>query len=211
MVLDKVHEVQEIGKGNTPCIVAIDKGGSIILGVPHKIRIPHRTTKIKQTSYVTRICPSNYKHINGVNQCEVDTILFCEATNNELLKWELEVNITFYYSMEKTILIPDVFVECKFKNINWLAFLEYDTGSENHRNKDDFPVIREKLDKYRKYKLSEIWRDKYKRFPMILLVTEDEKRVQWFTNRCRELGLEGFGVYYKQYVKVLETLSRMSK
>ena len=210
MVIDKVHEVQEIGKGNTPCIVAIDKGGSIILGVPHKIRIPQRKTKFKQTYYVTRICPSNFRHINGINQCEVDTILFCEATNNELLKWKLEVATTFYYNQQEILFIPDVFVECKFKDKHWLAFIEYDTGSENHRNKDDFPVLSEKLDNYRKYKMSELWVDKYKYFPMILLVTEDEKRVHWFTSKCRGLGLQGFGIYHNKYTNFLEAVLGMS-
>lgn len=207
MLLDKVHEVQEIGKGNTPSIVAIDKGGSIILGVPHKKRITHRRTKIKETTYITRILPSNYKHINGVNQCEVDTILFCERTNNYLLEWNLEVATTFHYSGEEILFIPDVVMRLGFGDKQFLAFIEYDTGSEDFRRKDSFPTIYNKLRNYRRYKASKLWLDRYEKFPIILFVTEDSKRIPYVNQKCSEFGLRGVGIYYENYVDVLERLS----
>jgi hypothetical protein len=209
MILDKVHEVQEIGMGNTPCIVAIDKGGSILLGVPHKYRITHKLSKVKETSYITRILPLNYRHVNGVNQCEVDTILFCEDTNNELLKWEVEVSATFFYNNEKISLITDAFVELKFGARNCLIFLEYDTGSENARRTTDFPIIYNKLVNYRRYFRSSVWQDKYKVFPLLLLVTEDGNRIEYFNKKCKELGLRGYGVYYEKYTNALGILSEM--
>jgi hypothetical protein len=205
MCFDKIHEKQEIGKGNTPSILAIDKGGSIILGVPHKKRITHRTSIVKGIRYITRFLPSNYKHINGVNQIEVDTILFCEATNNDLLRWELEVATIFHHSGEEILFIPDIFMEIAFKK-PLLAFIEYDTGSENHRNKDSFPIIYNKLLNYRRYKASKLWVDKYAYFPIILLVTEDEKRIPYFNQKCKEFGLRGLGVYCENYTKILKGL-----
>jgi hypothetical protein len=207
MLLDKVHEVQEIGKGNTPSIVSIDKGGSIILGVPHKKRIAHHTSIVKGIHYITRILPSNYKHINGVNQTEVDTILLCEETNNDILRWELEVATNFKYGGEDILFIPDIFMEIRLKNDRrLLAFIEYDTGSENHRNKTDFPVIYDKLVNYRKYKMSSLWEEHYKYFPMVLLVTEDDKRIPYFNNKCQELELQGMGIYHENYTRVLRRL-----
>jgi hypothetical protein len=208
MVLDKVHEVQEIGKGNTPSIVAIDKGGSIILGVPHKKRITHKASTVKGITYITRNLPSNYRHINGVNQAEVDTILFCEHTNNDLLQWKLEVATTFHYNGEEKLFIPDAFMELRFGDKQFLAFLEYDTGSENLRKKNDFPIIYEKLQNYRRYKRSKLWIDKYAYFPVLLFVTEDENRIDYFNKKRREFGLEGVGIYYENYTDVLGHLAR---
>lgn len=206
MCLDKIHEVQEIGRGNTPSIVAIDKGGSIMLGVPHKKRITHRISTVKGMRYVSRFLPSNYKHINGVNQIEVETILFCENTNNDLLMWELEVATVFHYNGEEVLFVPDVAVEIAFEGRSFIAFIEYDTGSENHRNKNDFPIIYNKLRNYRRYKASKLWVGKYAYFPIILLITEDERRIPYFNDKCREFGLRGLGVYYKNYTKVLGVL-----
>lgn len=209
MIFDKIHEVQEIGRGNSPSIVAIDKGGSIILGVPHKRRITHRKTNFKGIDYITRILPSNYKHINGVNQTEVDTILFCERTNNDLITWKHEVATEFVYNREKILFIPDVFVELSFKDRQFLGFIEYDTGSENLRNKNDFPIIYNKLINYKRFKGSQLWVKDYKYFPVIMLVTEDEKRIPYFNSKCKELGLQGVGIYYEKYTMVLERLANM--
>lgn len=210
MILDKVHEVQEIGKGNTPCIVAIDKGGSILLGVPHRPRITQKKTNFKGISYVTRYLPINYKHINGINQTEVETILFCDEKGHDLVRWELEVSTIFQYNNEEIKFIPDVFVEIRFGEKNFLSFIEYDTGSEDHRNKNHFPTIYNKLINYNKYKTTKLWEDQYEYFPMILFVTEDSKRIQWFNNHCKEFGLRGLGVYYENYTDVLRRLAEMA-
>lgn len=209
MILDKVHEVQEIGKGNSPSIVSIDRGGSILLGIPHKKRITQKKTTCKGITYVTRTLPSNYKHIHGVNKTEVDTILFCEATNNKINRWKHEVATKFIYNGENILFIPDVLVEIQFDNKIFLGFIEYDTGSEDHRNKKDFPTIYEKLINYRKFKASKLWVNDYKYFPMILLVTEDDKRIPYFNKKCRELGLQGYGVYHENYVSFLTHLANM--
>lgn len=206
MIFDKVHEVQQIGKGNTPCIVSLDRAGSILLGVPHKKRITHRKTTFKGEDYITRILPLNYKHIFGINRTEVETILFCERTDNKILQWKHEVASEFIYGGVKILFIPDVFVELKLKAKQFLAFIEYDTGSENLRSKNDFPIIHEKLKNYKKYKKSNLWVDEYRYFPMILLVTEDDKRIEYFNDKCRELGLQGFGIYYENYTKWLDSL-----
>lgn len=206
MVLDKAHEEQEIGKGNKPSIVAIDKAGSMILDVPHKRRIIHRRSTFKGEYYVTRCLPSNYRHINGVNNTEVETILLCEETANKIVKWEHEKPLVFHHSGEKIHLIPDVFVEMDIDGKQLLFYLEYDTGSENHRYTTNFPIIHDKIIKYKKYRASRLWEEHHALFPLILLVTEDDKRVQYFRQKCKELGLKGFGVYHENYKDALKIL-----
>jgi hypothetical protein len=203
MCLDKAHEKQEMMKGNAPCTVALDKGGSILLGVPHKQRITHQRINIKGTEYLFRKLPSNYRHINGVNQTEVDTILFCEDNESEIIQWVLERPLDFHYNQEKIVLIPDVFLEMTMKEKPLFAYVEYDTGSENARFKDNFPIINNKLRNYRKYKSSKLWEDYAQYFPIIFLVTEDRNRIDYFKEKCREYGLQGYGIYYESYVKFL--------
>jgi hypothetical protein len=206
MCLDKAHEKQEIMKGNAPCTVALDKGGSILLGVPHKPRITHERINIKGTEYLFRKLPSNYRHINGVNQCEVDTILFCDNNEAELIQWVLEKPLEFHSHQEKTVIIPDVFLEVNMKTKPLFAYLEYDTGSENARFRDSFPIINSKLVNYKKYKASKLWKDYAPYFPIILLVTEDRNRIDYFKVKCKEYGLQGYGVYYESYDKFLRYL-----
>jgi hypothetical protein len=206
MCLDKTHEPQEIGKGSNPSIVSIDKGGSILLGVPHKQRISHIKNTVNGSEYITRKLPANYRHINGVNQLEVETILLCEEACNEIVQWKHEVGKQFYHGEEKIHLIPDVFMEIKLKKKPLLAFIEYDTGSENIRYREP-PIIRDKVMKYRKYKMSKLWVDDgLPYFPVILFVTEDEKRIKFFKEKCRESRLEGYGVYHEKYAKLLRHL-----
>jgi len=209
MVLDKVHEVQDYGRGNTPCTVALDKAGSIILGVPHKKRITHSKTIVKGVSYITRSLPINYKHIFGVNKTEVDTIEFCVKTGNKLVRWEHEVASNFVFNGENITFIPDVFAEMELGGKTFLGFIEYDTGSENLRNKSDFPIIGDKLKNYKRYKRSSMWQEYYDYFPIIMLVTEDNNRIPYFNNKCKELGLKGVGVYHENYTDVLEHLANM--
>jgi hypothetical protein len=209
MCLDKVHEVQEIGRGNTPCIVGLDKGGSMLLSVPHKKRISHRKSIVNGNTYITRMLPANFRHINGVNQLEVDTILFCEETENELIGWHHEKPQELHYGQEKVVVIPDVRMELKMREKPFYAFIEYDTGSENRGYKDRFPTIHEKIIKYRKFKASKLWVEEYPYFPMLLLVTEDDKRIPFFNQKCKENKLQGFGVYSESYVKFLKHLANM--
>lgn len=209
MVLDKVHEKQDLGKGNAPCIVALDKGGSLILNIPHKRRISHRISKINDTIYVYRSLPSNYRHINGVNQLEVETILFCEETDNKIVRWDHEYGREFYYGSDKILLIPDVLAELTINNNKFVSYVEYDTGSENHRYSTNFPIIHDKLIKYKKYKSSNLWLDDSNYFPVLLFVTEDHKRIPYFNEKCKELGLQGFGIYSENYTKFLTHITTM--
>lgn len=208
MCIDKVHEKQSFMEGNTPAIISIDKAGAIILGVNYKTRIKKNKKKINGKEYVFRELPSNYKHINGINNLEVETIMFCENTGNHLSKWVIEKPQEFYFGQEKIVLIPDILMELKLNTepINTLyAFIEFDTGSESIRYKEP-PVIRDKIIKYKKYKLSNLWTSDYPYFPMILLVTEDEKRTVFFNKKCEENGLAGLGIYYKNYTEFLMRL-----
>lgn len=207
MIFDKVHEEQEIGKGNKPSIIALDKAGSMILNVPHKKRILHKRSTMKGHYTIKRSLPANYRHINGVNQIEVESILFCEKFDYHILFWKHEIPLIFHYGGEKIHLIPDVFTEMKVKNKSILLFIEYDTGSENFRYKSNFPIIYDKIIKYKKYKASKLWANEYPFFPLILLVTEDDKRIQYFNQKCKEVGLKGFGIYYDNYTKFLKHLT----
>jgi len=202
MCLDKVHEKQEIGKGNSPCIVALDRAGSLLLNVSHRKRIAQRKVTHKGRTYVLRTLPLNYKHINGVNQIEVDTIL----SGNKIVQWRHEIGIKFLYGDEEILVISDVLMELKVKEKSLFIFLEYDTGSEDMGNRNTFPTIHDKLIKYRKYKNSQLWSENYPYFPIILLVTEDGNRIPYFNQKCKELGLQGFGVYHKNYVNFLRHL-----
>lgn len=211
MIFDKIHEPQKIGMGNTPCIVAIDRGGSILLNVSHKRRIIHSKSKHKGETFITRRLPSNYKHINGINQMEVNTIIFCNNNNHILERWEHEVTCNFVHNQEKITFIPDILLQATFNNgKTFLGFLEYDTGSEDLRNKNDFPTLGNKLKNYRRYLKSDLWRElDLKYFPMIVLVTEDDKRIKWFNDKCKELQLKGVGVYHENYTAFLERLAKM--
>ena len=209
VVLDKVHEAQMIGSGNHPCTVAIDKGGSLILNVVHKPRILHKKEYYKGELFIKRSLPVNYKHINGVNRMEVDAIEFCKNTGNHILKWKLEESKTFKFNGEKITLITDVFLEMLINGKLFLAYLEYDTGSENARYKDNFPTLDNKLLNYRMYFRSKLWINKLEYFPMVLLITEDEKRVKYFTKECKKKGLHGYGIYYNRFVSFLERLEAL--
>ena len=206
MVIDKVHEPQRFKQGNTPAVVALDRAGSLILGVPFKQRIKQNRHVLNGVEYIHRQLPSNFYHINRVNQLEVDTILFCEETGNKLSKWILEKPIKLLYGQDRIVLIPDVLLELKFKNKTVFAFLEYDTGSENLRYKEP-PIIREKIIKYKKYMMSKLWEKEFPNFPLLIFVTEDLDRVDFFNKKCEENGIFGIGVYYKNYKELLYSLN----
>jgi hypothetical protein len=210
MCLDKIHEKGEIGKGNYPCTVALDKAGSILLEVPHKRRIIHKVTKYNNEIYITRTLPSNYRHINGINKLETDTILICDNMGYTIEKWKHEVPKEFYYGDDKVALIPDVTVEISRNDKSpFLGFIEFDTGSENLRYKTNFPIIYDKVVKYKKYKSSMLWEDEFEYFPILLFVTEDGKRIPYFNQKCKEFGVRGLGVYHDNYTKFMYKLLSM--
>lgn len=209
MVIDKVHEPQQFMKGNKPATVALDRAGCIYIGKPFKQRIRRDLSVINGVEYIHRYLPSNYRHINGINQLEVETILFCEDTGNELTEWVLEKPIELFYGQEEVVLIPDILMGIKplYEPLNaFYAYIEFDTGSENIRYKEP-PIIRDKIIKYKKYMLSRLWEDEFEKFPIVIFVTEDDKRIGFFNKKCEENGLIGVGVYYKNYKNFMYSLS----
>jgi len=209
MCIDKVHEKQEMGKGNKPFIIALDRGGSILLRIPHKRRIPIRKEVVRGQERIFRSVPSFFRHVNGINQLEVDTILFCIEHGFEIIRWEHEIPREFHYD-DKVVVIPDVTASIRFGDKTLNTYIEYDTGSENIRHKDRFPLILEKIVKYRKYKISRLWEDESPYFPVVLFVTEDERRIPYFNEKCEENKIRGVGVYHENYIEVLSHLARMS-
>lgn len=214
MIFDKVHERQEIGKGCNPSTVSIDRAGSLILGVPHKKRIIHRSTSLKGKEYISRSLPANFRHINGVNQLEVDTILFCEENNYEIVEWKLEQPKSFQFNDEKIVLIPDVLVVLKVNGHNLAFFIEYDTGSEGLREPEP-KIIKDKILKYKRYKSSQIWMaEEWQKhfsqsiFPFLLFVSEqeDKRRVDFFNRISKEYKVKGLGMYSENYSSVLDKL-----
>ena len=200
--IDKTHEKKNIGEGNKPAVVALDKAGSIILGVKHKQRIRHDICYFKDKKYTQRVLPSNISHINGVNNLEVETILCCDMYKDIYINdWVIESPISLFYGNEKVTLIPDIQMTLKHVRIDsepFYAYIEYDTGSEDIRCKEPKTLI-DKIIKYRKYKLSGLWKNYYKNFPMVILVTEDDSRTTFFNSKCKELGVSGYGIYADNY------------
>jgi hypothetical protein len=212
MCIDKIHEKQEIGKGNNPSIVGVDKGGSILLGVAHKKRIAHKKTIFKGNEYIVRSLPINFRHINGVNQIEIDTILFCDKYDFKILMWDLEKPKSFMYNQERITLIPDITMILSVKGEPFVAFIEFDTGSEGLRQKEP-AVIRDKIIKYKMYKKTNLWmREEWQKqftnpvFPLLMFVTEDDKRVCFFNRKSKELGVKALGMYSENYTKVIERI-----
>ena len=177
----------------------VDQGGSLIMGVSHKRRISQTKKVIRGEEYIFRSLPSNYYHTHGINQLEVETMLFCEETGNEIVTWDIEKGRTFTYQGNRITVIPDVFCVIQFKVKKFFAYIEYDTGSENLRYKTNFPIINDKLEKYKKYKSSKLWIDYAEYFPVILFATEDEKRIDYFNKKSKEYKLQGFGIYHDKY------------
>lgn len=211
MCLDKVHEEMKVGEGNSPAILALDKAGAVILDKPFKRRFPHIMKKYRGEEYLFRVLPSIYRHVHGVNQLEVDTILLCEEQGLEM-NWvhERYNSRKFFYSQEEMVFIPDALLSLWNDKAKMNIFIEYDTGSENARFAKNFPIILEKLLKYRKYKASKKWEEEFDRFPSILFVTEDEKRLKYVNNKMKELGLQGVALYHERYIDVLKRLTGKS-
>jgi hypothetical protein len=209
MCLDKVHEEQDLGRGNLPAIVALDKGGSIFLNIPHKRRISQERKIINNETYIFRSLPVYYRHVNGINQMEVDTILFCEDNNYQILEWKHEHPLNFHYGSERIGLVPDIYMSIKIGKKKLFAFIEYDTGSENHRYKSEFPVLRDKIVKYKKYYGTDLWKEYATYYPVIIFVTEDPKRIPYINTKCKEMKLRGVGAEPDTYTNVLERLASL--
>lgn len=204
MYIDKVHEKQVLGSGNKPCVLALDRAGSLFLKVSHRQRITQEKKLVKGRTYVFRQLPNYFRHVNGINQMEVDTILLGEKSDVEIERWQHERGREFQFGDEKILVVPDVYTILRSRGRPIYFYIEYDTGSEDRGRKDHFPTIYNKIIKYRKYKVSELWRDHAETFPVILFVTEDERRVDYFNKKCRENGLQGWGILPENYSEFIE-------
>ena len=213
MCLDKAHEEAEFMSGNLPAVLALDRAGAIVLGLDKKFRrrIKHTSKMIGNKRYVFRQLPNNYPHIHGVNELEVETILLSEEMDFKISKWNLEEkNAKIVMYNERFTIIPDVFMMLRVGNKPFTAFIEYDTGMEDHRHKDKYPTIRDKLEKYQKYKISGAWRSekwaKHSGFPMLLYVTEDKGRIAFVNDKGRLLGLRVVAMHKSEYRDKLKAL-----
>lgn len=211
MCLDKVHEKQELGKGNAPAILALERGGSILLDIPHRRRIPQQKMLVNGEVKIRRHVPSTYRHANGVNQVEVDTILFCEENGYELEFWEHEKHASFTYNNEEILVIPDVFYRLKINNKSIDFFLEFDCATEDRLSRRKLPVIYNKIMNYKKYKYSNLWTNHSISFPIILLVTHDSRRIPYFNVKCKENGIQGFGVFHENYTGFMKKIATLVK
>ncbi len=206
MILDKVHEPQRFMEGNTPAILALDRAGSLLLNIPHRQRIKHVTNTVDGVKYIDRKLPIFYSHTNGVNQLEVETIMFCEVgSDRKVLEWVHEKPVMLFYGQERLSIIPDIQIKLKLGRKHLCAFIEYDTGTESQRHSRP-QVILEKIIKYRKYKLSKIWEKDYEKFPIIILVSTDEHRLLFWNKECKRNGLLGLGIYHNKWRDFLESV-----
>lgn len=213
MCIDKVHEEPEFMKGNLPSIISIDRAGAVILNTTFKRRIKHNKKMYNNELYIIRSLPSNYMHIHGINQLEVDTINLSDEYNFDIIRWDLEHdNIKTFMYNEKITLIPDIFMILKIGDSPFISFIEFDTGSEDNRHKTSFPTITDKLNKYHYYKLSNSWlREDWCRFikssfPLLIFVTRDEKRIKYVQKKGESLGLNILVCLDTDYKNILQSL-----
>lgn len=209
--VDKVHEEPEFQKGNLPAVFALDRAGAILLKQDKKFK-----RRIKQIykfgngeKYPFRELPNNYPHIHGVNELEVQTILLGEEMGFEKWKWELEEkNAKIFMYNKRYVLIPDVFMILKIGKVPFIAYIEYDTGTEDLRYKDKYPTIREKLEKYMFYKLTKSWKEegwaKHSEFPILFFIVEDKKRIKYINQKGKALGLNVKAMHSSDYKKNLK-------
>jgi hypothetical protein len=212
--IDKVHEEPEFMTGNLPAIVAVDRAGAIILGTNFKQRIKHIKRIINNETKIFREIPPNYPHLHGINKLEVDTTLWALERGYKF-KWYLEQNNkkTFSYNGEDIGLIPDVFLILNTNPRIFLFFLEYDTGTEDNRRAKTFPTLLEKMEKYQKYKAIGAWKDEWwakkinAGFPLVLFITDDDRRIDFIKERGSKIGLHVDAVYSSNYIKKLDSLT----
>lgn len=216
LCIDKIHEQQEIMKGNTPAFLSLDRAGAILLSeylqekIPFKRRILHEKKIRDNRTMIFRKLPATYKHNHGVNCLEITTRLFCQKTNSELIRWDLEQDThrPFVYS-EKEIIRPDAFCILRIADKPFLFFLEYDTGSENFGYRASFPTLKTKLRRYQYYMLSNSWKNERwfqlikTKFPPIIFVTEEKRRINYLRKIGRALGLRVIPCLPKDYENIL--------
>jgi hypothetical protein len=147
----------------------------------------------------------------------VETIILCESKGFEIVKWQIEKPRAFTYNGENIQLIPDVLMILKIREKPFVAFIEFDTGSEGLRQKEPV-IIRDKIIKYKKYKSSNLWiGEEWQKdmvnpvYPLVLFVTQDNNRVQFFNDKAQELRVKGLALYYEKYTDVLKGITTLIK
>lgn len=115
------------------------------------------------------------------------------------------------------MLIPDILVALRIDGRVFVAFIEYDTGSEGIREIEPV-VIRDKIIKYKRYKASKLWHEEEWQsyfdgtvYPMILFVTEESRRVEFWNRKCKEYGVVGIGMVTEKYINVLDRLIEVAR
>lgn len=213
MCIDKVHEESKFMAGNSPAIVSIDRAGAFILDVSFHRRIQQEKKMINGELYIFRSVPTTFLHQHGINRLEVETIELCEELGYELKWWRLDKdNIYKFKYIEEYTLIPDILLGIYFNGKSFLAYIEYDTGYENYRSRNSFPVILDKLKKYQAYKasmawISEGWYGKLATtFPILLFVTEDSHRIEFVNTTSLKLGLKVVAMLTEDYKTNLKGL-----
>jgi hypothetical protein len=215
MCIDKVHEEAEYRNGNKPAVLSLDRAGAILLGLDKRFkrRIQHNDVRIIDTKkFIFRELPNNFPHVHGINELEVKTILLGDELGFDIVRWDLEEkNTKMYMYNQRYILKPDIFTILRVNKKPFMAFIEYDTGKEDNRNKDKFPVIREKLEKYHYYKLCgswkrESWAEILPFFPILLFVTEDKKRIPYINDKGQKMGLKVKAIHSSEYQETLKDL-----
>ncbi len=167
-----------LGRGSTSWTYALDTAGQRLLA-------DERGTAARRP-HLPR--PAQWQHALTVS--EVYTLL-AEATHGTaatIARWDGEPSSWRRYTGpfgEPLLLKPDAFVELDHPNFSDLFFLEIDTGSQSR------PVIRSKLDAYRRYAASGIEQAAQGGvFPRVYFLTTSEQRHDVLVDLLGELDPE---------------------
>lgn len=215
MCIDKYHEEMEYMAGDSPAIIALDRAGTILLSrylnkdLRHSKKIDHIKKIYGNKTYYIRKLAVPFAHIHGVNQLEFETINLCEEIGANLLVWNLEYeNYRKYGADQEAGIKPDVFMIIRVDNKPFVAYIEYDNGTEDKHQTKSIPYLTDKLKKYRMYMLSkewgrENWFDLYPHFPPIIFVVQTKQRVGVLEEKAKELKLNLIAITKDNYQHML--------
>lgn len=198
------------GAGSSQAVISIDRAGAHLLDEPFKRVIKHQKDRLGN---IERILPADYKHTLGVNDFECSLVLGSERHGCELLRWRVEhQNLRrFNYNGDQQ-LRPDGFGIVRLANGKGRAFfVEYDTGSEDIRSRRRFKKLEAKFKAYAAFKSSgawtqEDWAQSLKKFPALVFLTEDKKRVEPLREIMKTLGIRGVVEHFSNRDRVLDAL-----
>lgn len=180
--IDRTFPQVAPGTGSSQAIVALDRAGAIMVGMPFKRVIRHQRD-IKGN--IQRILPLDYRHTLAIHDFEISLLQHCFATGTELLRWRIEhENQRRFMFGQEYVIRPDGFGIVRLPNGKGKAFLfEYDTGTEDQRCRTTFKRLTAKLKAYAAYRdsgvwLQEDWGRMLKEFPPLIFLTEDKKRIE---------------------------------